>query len=129
MRNSWLIAATVFAACGGGLERVAFVTDQLTYQPGKRVGLSLVNVSGNTVGVNLCLSRVVDSKGLPVTNVQLDERCDSEFQRLDPSVQFDGRKVLSPDASTGQWRFETTVRLASGGEERVYSNFFTVTPQ
>jgi hypothetical protein len=123
-RSLWLL--TVFlAGCGGGLERVAFATDLLTYAPGGRVGLSLVNTSATNLGINLCLSRVVAEDGKTAGPAD-PEACVLEPQPLEPGQRVDARKTLAPTIAPGRWRYETTIRLPSGSGEKVLSPVFTV---
>ena len=115
----------VVSGCGGGLERVAFATDQLSYQPGGRVGLSLVNTSATNLGVNLCLSRVVTVEGKAVGPAD-GETCVLEPQSVEPGARVDARKMLSPMLGAGTFRYETTIRLANGAGETVLTAPFTV---
>jgi hypothetical protein len=125
MRRSFLLGAVLLAGCGGGLERAAFTTDLLTYKPGGRVGLSLVNVSSTNLGINLCLSRVVSEKGEP--GAADGESCTLEPITLEPGARLEYRKTLPADAQPGSWRYETTIRLARGAGEVVLTPPFDVT--
>ncbi len=113
-------------SCGGGLERVAFSTDHLSYQPGGRVGLSLVNTSSTVLGVNLCLSQVVSADG-KTQGPSDGESCVLEAQPVEPGARVEVRKTLPARISAGTWRYETTIRLPSGAGEKVLSPPFTVT--
>lgn len=117
--------AILLGGCGGGLERVAFATDLLTYQPGGRVGLSLVNVSATNLGINLCLSQVVSADGRTPGPADA-ERCTLEPQPVEPGARVEARKTLPTPLGPGSWRYETTIRLANGGSERVLTPAFTV---
>lgn len=123
MRKLWW--CLVLAGCGGGLERVTFVTDQLNYIPGGRVMLSMSNVSATDVKVNLCLSRLVDEQGEAV-GVANNESCDAfEAQLVAPGEQLFERKRM-PTSVSGRLRYEATITLPSGSGERVWSPVFTV---
>ena len=122
-RPLWLLV--LLPACGGGLERVSFATDLLSYRPGGRVGLTIVNTSATHLGINLCLSRVVSEDG--ATAGPLDgETCVLEPQGLAPGERLDARKTLPAATAAGTWRYETTIRLASGAGEKVLTPPFTV---
>ncbi len=125
MRLRFVLLATLVSGCGGGLERVAFSTDQLSYQPGGRVGLTLVNTSATNLGINLCLSRVVSQDGKTPGPAD-GESCALEPQPLEPGARVDGRKTLSTSIAPGTWRYETTIRLANGAGETVLTAPFTV---
>ena len=117
----------VLSACGGGLERAAFDTDLLTYRPGTRVGLSLVNVSATTLGINLCLSQLVQEDRKTV-GPSSGEACALEAEGLEPGARVDARKTLPASTPAGTWRYETTLRLPSGDAEKVFTQPFTVAP-
>lgn len=119
----WLLV--VLTGCGGGLERVSFATDLLSYVPGGRVGLTLVNTSASTLGINLCLSRVVSEDGATAGPAD-QESCALEPQPLEPGKRLDGRKALTSTIAPGKWRYETTIRLATGLGEKVLTPVFTV---
>lgn len=123
-RSLWL-GSLLLTACGGGLERVAFATDLLSYQPGARVGLSLVNTSSTTLGINLCLSQVVSADGKTPGPVD-GESCVLEPQPLESGARIDVRKTLPARIGVGTWRYETTIRLPRGAGEKVLSPAFTV---
>ncbi len=125
MRLRFVLMAMVVSACGGGLERVAFATDQLSYQPGGRVGLTLVNTSATHLGINLCLSRVVTVEGKAV-GPRDGESCVLEPRSLEPGARVDARKTLPPLIGAGIFRYETTIRLANGAGETVLTAPFTV---
>jgi hypothetical protein len=125
MKRFFLLSAVLLCGCGGGLERVAFATDQLTYKAGGRVGLSIVNTSATRLGINLCLSRVVSEDG-KTTGPADQETCALEPEPIDPGARVDARKTLSTTISPGRWRYETTIRLANGGGETVLTQPFTV---
>ena len=108
------------------MERVSFATDLLSYRPGGRVGLSLINASATSLGVNLCLSRVVSEDGKTPGPAD-PESCVLEPQPLEPGGRVDARKTLSTAIPPGTWRFETTIRLPSGAGEKVLTLPFTVT--
>jgi hypothetical protein len=112
-------------ACGGGLERVSFATDLLSYQPGGRVGLTLVNTSATNLGINLCLSRVVSEDGATPGPVD-GEACVLEPTALEPGKRLEARKTLPATTAAGTWRYETTIRLANGAGEKVLTPPFTV---
>lgn len=112
--------------CGGGLERVAFATDLLSYRPGGRVGLSLVNTSSTSLGINLCLSQVVSADG-KTPGPSDGESCVLEPQPLEPGARLDVRKTLPATLTPGTWRYETTIRLLNGAGEKVLTPAFTVT--
>ncbi len=124
-RRSWLLSVLLLSACGGGLERVAFVTDLLAYAPGGRVGLSMVNTSATPLGINLCLSQLVSEDG-KTTGPADGETCVLAPQSLAPGAQFDVRKAIPAATPVGIWRYETTIRLATGSGEKVYTPAFTV---
>lgn len=113
-------------SCGGGLERVGFATDLLSYQPGGRVGLFLVNTSATTLGINLCLSQVVTADG-KTTGPSDGESCVLEPQPLEPGARVEVRKTLPASLIPGTWRYETTIRLVNGAGEKVLTPAFTVT--
>ncbi len=125
MRRS-LLLTFVLSGCGGGLERASFTTDLLSYRPGTRVGLSLVNASATNLGINLCLSRVVTADGKTPGPAD-PESCVLEPQPLEPGERVDARKTLSTSIAPGTWRYETTIRLTSGAGEKVLTPPFTVT--
>lgn len=125
MARILLLSAVVLCGCGGGLERAAFATDLLTYKPGGRVGLSLVNASATNLGINLCLSRVVSEDGKTVGPAD-QETCALEPEPLEPGARVDARKTLAVTIAPGRWRYETTIRLANGGGETVLTQPFTV---
>ena len=108
------------------MERVSFSTDLLSYRPGTRVGLSLLNAGATDLGVNLCLSRVVTEDGKTPGPAD-PESCVLEPQPLKPGERVDARKTLSTSIVPGRWRFETTIRLPSGAGEKVLTSPFTVT--
>lgn len=123
-RGTWLL--TIFlSACGGGLERASFATDLLSYRPGERVGLSLVNTSATNLGINLCLSRVVSEDGATAGPGD-GESCVLEADPLEPGQRVDARKTLPSTIAVGTWRYETTLRLVSGAGEKVLTPPFTV---
>lgn len=126
MRWSFFVVAVLLSGCGGGLERVAFASDLLTYTPGSRVGLSLVNVSATALGINLCLSRVVSEDG-QTPGPSDGESCVLEATRLEPGERLDARKGLPAALPAGTWRYETTIRLPSGAGEKVLTPAFKVT--
>ncbi|MDP2269416.1 MAG: hypothetical protein Q8K32_01720 [Archangium sp.] len=125
MRLHFVVLAMIVSGCGGGLERVAFATDQLSYRPGGRVGLTLVNTSASNLGINLCLSRVVSEDGKTAGPAD-GESCVLEPQTLEPGARVDARKTLSPSIAAGMWRYETTIRLANGAGETVLTAPFAV---
>lgn len=118
--------ALFFLSCGGGLERVSFATDQLSYLPGGRVGLTLVNTSATNLGINLCLSRVVAEDGVTAGPAG-GEACMLEPQPLAPGDRLDARKTMPATIAPGTWRYETTIRLANGAGEKVLTPAFKVT--
>lgn len=126
MRPSFFVLAVLLSGCGGGLERVAFATDLLTYAPGSRVGLSLVNVGATDLGINLCLSRVVSEDG-QTPGPSDGESCMLEATALAPGARMDARKGLPVSLGAGTWRYETTIRLPSGAGEKVLTPAFKVT--
>lgn len=126
MRRSLLLGAVLLTACGGGLERVAFTTDLLTYKPGDRVGLSLVNVSSSSLGINLCLSRLVSNDGQEPGPAD-SESCTLEPMALAAGGRLEHRKTLPAEAKPGTWRYETTIRLGTGAGEVVLTPSFNVT--
>lgn len=120
-----LVWVLLLAGCGGGLERVSFVTDFLSYAPGGRVMLSLGNVSATDVKVNLCLARLVDEQGASV-GVANVESCDSlEGEVIPPGEQRSVRKTM-PASVSGKLRYEATIVLPNGRGETVLSPVFTV---
>ena len=123
-RGLWLLSF-LLSACGGGLERVSFATDLLSYQPGGRVGLALVNTSATNLGINLCLSRVVSEDGA-TPGPGDGETCVLEPSSVEPGQRLDARKTLPATIAAGTWRYETTIRLASGAGEKVLTPTFTV---
>lgn len=118
------VLVVLLAGCGGGLERVSYVTDHLTYAPGGRVEISLTNVSATDLRVNVCLSRLVLENGEsagPGT-----EACgDLEAEVLKPG---DERSVIKtvPATVSGRFRYEATITLPSGAGETVLTPVFTV---
>jgi len=125
MRGCLVTLLTLVSGCGGGLERAAFATDLLSYRPGGRVGLSLVNTSAANLGINLCLSRIVSEDGKTAGPADA-ENCVLEPQPLEPGDRLDARKTLSATVPVGKWRYETTIRLANGAGETVLTAPFTV---
>lgn len=125
MRQCFWLVLVILTGCGGGLERVSFATDLLTYAPGRRVGLTLVNTSATPLGINLCLSRVVSEDGATAGPAD-QETCVLEPQPLEPGQRLDGRKSLATTIAPGRWRYETTIRLTSGLGEKVLTPVFTV---
>jgi hypothetical protein len=125
MARSILLLAVLLCGCGGGLERAAFSTDLLSYAPGGRVGLALVNASATTLGVNLCLSRVISEDG-KTPGPAGSESCELEPMALEPGARTEARKTLPTTTPTGKWRYETTIRLANGSSETVLTQPFTV---
>ena len=123
-RSAWL-GCLLLTACGGGLERVAFATDLLSYQPGGRVGLSIVNTSSTPLNINLCLSQVVSADG-KTTGPADGESCVLEPTPLEAGARMDARKTLPASLAAGTWRYETTLRLPSGAGEKVLTPAFTV---
>ncbi|HEY1087978.1 MAG TPA: hypothetical protein VGE37_09795 [Archangium sp.] len=115
----------LLTACGGGLERAAFATDQLTYGPSGRVELSLVNTGATTLGINLCLSTLVSEDG-KTSGPRNVETCDLDATLLEPSQRVTVRKQLPSGVTPGNWRYETTIRLPSGSSEKVLTSPFTV---
>lgn len=120
-----MVCGLAFAACGGGLERVTYVTDALSYAPGGRVELSLENVSAYDVKVNLCLSQLKKGDGSDsgLANV---ESCDLEQQRLKPGERLTERKTLPVGATPGTYRYEATITLPGGVGETVLTPVFSV---
>jgi len=125
MRRSLLLLAVLLTGCGGGLERASFATDLLTYRPGARVGLSLINVSATNLGINLCLSRIVKEDGATPGPVD-PEGCVLEPQPLEPGDRVDARKAMATAIAPGTWRYETTILLPSGAGEKVLTAPFKV---
>ncbi len=125
LRRCWLVVALLGSACGGGLERVAFDTDLLRYQPGGRVGLSLVNTSNTALGINLCLSQLI-TDDRKTTGPADGEACVLEPQSLAAGERLDVRKVLPAATPSGTWRYETTIRLPGGLGEKVFTPPFSV---
>jgi len=115
----------LLCACGGGIERAAFVTDALTYAPGGRVELQLENVSATQLSVNLCLSqlRKEDGSDPGITNV---ETCDLEQTRVKPGERLSDRKTMPSGVPAGKYRYEATITLPSGAGEKVLTPVFTV---
>jgi hypothetical protein len=127
-RGALTLAVAVFSACGGGLERVSFVTDGLSYARGERVGLELTNVSANAVGVNVCLSQLVSADG-KTTGPSEAASCESlEPAPLAPGKSVTGRKLIPPGLTPGTWRYATSIRLGNGANEKILSPEFSVTP-
>lgn len=124
-RGTWLLAFFL-SGCGGGLERASFATDLLSYRPGDRVGLALVNASATSLGINLCLSRVVSEDGATAGPVD-GESCVLEAEPVEPGQRVEARKTMPPTIAAGTWRYETTIRLLSGAGEKVLTPPFTVT--
>jgi|APLak6261679142_1056127.scaffolds.fasta_scaffold00079_7 hypothetical protein len=122
-----LLSVLLFTACGGGLERVSFVSDLLSYRPGGRVALTMVNTSAQPLGINLCLSQLVgeDRQTAGPAGVEM---CDLAAEPLEPGDQLEVRKVLPSGTPAGTWRYETTIRLPSGLGEKVFTPPFTVAP-
>ncbi len=125
MRSRLVLLAILFCGCGGGLERVAFATDLLSYRPGGRVWLSLVNTSATRLGINLCLSRIVSEDGKTAGHADA-ESCVLEPEPLEPGNRVDARKTLSSTVAVGRWRYETTIRLANWTGETVLTAPFEV---
>lgn len=121
-----LVVLLSFVGCGGGLERASFDTDLLSYEPGARVGLSLVNVSTLTLGINVCLSQLVQEDRKTAGPAD-GEACQLEATPLAPGERFDARKLIPAETPAGTWRYETTLRLPNGNAEKVFTPPFTVT--
>lgn len=120
-----LLVVLAFSSCGGGLERVTYVTDALTYAPGGRLELALGNVSAFDVKVNLCLSqlRKEDGSAAGISNV---ETCELEQLPLKPGERLTERKTLPPETAPGRYRYEATITLPNGSGETVLTPVFTV---
>lgn len=125
VRRSAGLLLLLLAGCGGGLERASFATDLLTYTPGGRVELSLVNTSATALGVNLCLSQLVSADGQTEGPTGV-ERCDLDVLPIEPSERATFRKQLPAALAPGRWRYETTIRLPNGLGERLLTLPFTV---
>lgn len=120
-----MVLGVVLVGCGGGLERVTYVTDALTYAPGGRVELALENVSAYDVKVNLCLSqlRKPDGSDAGLTDA---ETCDLAQQRLKPGERVSARKLLPTATPAGKYRYEATITLPGGAGETVLTPVFSV---
>jgi hypothetical protein len=127
-RRSLLLATLFLCGCGGGLERASFVTDQLRYQPEGRVGLSLFNTGADSLGVNLCLSRLVDAVDRTTAGPDDGETCALEAQSLDVQGRLEVRKTIPRTTPLGRWRYETTLRLGGDRAEKVFTPEFVVGP-
>lgn len=126
MRLPVLLLAVLCGAssCGGGLERVAFVSDLLVYRPGGRVGLTMTNVSSTPVSVNLCLSRLVREDR--VSGPASIETCDLAQAQIAVGHEHEARKTIPEGTTAGKWRYETTITLENGTGEVVSTPIFTV---
>lgn len=122
-----MLLLLALSGCGGGLERAAFDTDLLSYRPNDRVGLVLVNVSDLTLGVNLCLSQLVQEDRTTAGPAD-GEDCQLEASPLERGQRLDARKVIPAATPAGRWRFETTIRLPSGTSEKIFTPPFDVVP-
>lgn len=125
MRRGALPLFLTLAACGGGLERVSFATDGISYARSGRVGLSLTNVSTGTVGVNLCLSQLISADGKTMGPSDA-ATCELEPRPLEPGDSVEGRKTIPATVTPGRWRYATTIRLGNGAGEKILSQEFDV---
>lgn len=128
VRRFLLVVGLTCSACGGGLERASFVTDLLTYTPGGRVGLSLFNTGGQTLGINLCLSRLVDADDRVTAGPSDGETCVLEAEPLEAEGRVETRKVIPRNTPLGVWRYETTLRLPGDRGEKIFTPEFVVGP-
>ncbi len=118
------VLVVLLAGCGGGLERVSYVTDHLTYAPGGRVEISLTNVSATDLRVNVCLSRLVLENG-ESAGANVETCSDLEAEVLAPGAERSVIKTV-PATISGRFRYEATITLPSGAGERVLTPVFTV---
>ncbi|MFT3710836.1 MAG: hypothetical protein QM817_24695 [Archangium sp.] len=120
-----LVASLGSLGCGGGLERVSFSADDVSYARSARVGLSLTNVSPVAVGVNLCLSQLVSADG-KTTGPSEAAGCALEPVPLQPGDFVESRKTIPAELAAGKWRYATTIRLPNGAGEKVLTDEFEV---
>lgn len=127
-RRSWVLAVVALSGCGGGIERVSFVTDLITYARDGRVGLEMTNVSPNPVGVNLCLSQLVSADGKTTGPSEGSSCLTLEATPLQPGKSVEVRKTIPNSLAPGRWRYATTITLPNGSGEKVLTPEFTVEP-
>lgn len=128
LRRSVLLVVVASSGCGGGLERVSFVTDLITYARDGRVGLAMTNVSPGTVGANLCLSQLVSADGKTTGPSEAGSCASLEPVPLQPGKSVEVRKTIPTNLAPGRWRYATTITLPNGAGEKVLTPEFTVEP-
>lgn len=127
----WLGSALFLLAsgCGGGLERVSFVTDRLEYAASDRVMLTAVNVGGSPVTIDLCAAVLEAEKDRGAT--QEPTACDGGPVVLAPGERTSTRRFVRIFTNLGgpiAMRYSATLRLASGETEELFTPVFQVTP-
>lgn len=126
--GSVLLLAT---ACGGGLERVTFVTDRLDYHTADLVMLKLVNVGSAPVRVRLCAA-VLEAQRGTVTSEGIDQPpCPEGLTELAPGAQLEARRRFRLFTTTGgaiPLRYRATLTLISDEQEDVFTPVFFADP-
>lgn len=127
----WLGRALLLLAsgCGGGLERVSFVTDRLEYAAADRVMLTATNVGSSPVTVDLCAAALEAERGAEVVQEPTD--CDGEAVVLAPGARTSARRLLRLFVTTGaplSLRYSAELTLASGQVEDLFTPVFRVVP-
>jgi hypothetical protein len=117
------------SGCGGGLERVTFVTDRLEYAASDRVMLTATNVGNGPITLDLCAAVLEAEKARGAT--QETTPCDGGPVVLAPGERTSTRRVLRLATNTGgpiAMRYSATATLASGETEALFTPVFQVTP-
>ncbi len=131
MRRVFSLSFLLAAACGGGLERVSFVTDQLEVPPTGRVLLSLVNVGSATLGTQLCAAtqlELEDFPGEPMGSEEPARECPPGATPLEPGAFLTERRTVRLVTNIGgplRLRYRTRILLPSGETEEVLTPVFT----
>jgi hypothetical protein len=127
----WLGSVLLFAtACGGGLERVSFVTDRLEYNQTDRVMLSLTNVGGTAVRVRLCAAELQYASGTSPFDDDRREPCPETAALVHPGERVLERRFLDLVliGSPMPFRYRAAIQLPSDNWETVVTPVFSVKP-
>lgn len=128
----WLCSTLLIlfaSACGGGLERVTFVTDRLEYASADRVMLTATNVGNGPVTLDLCAAVLEAEKDRGA--MQETTPCDGGPVVLAPGERTSTRRFFRLYTNVGgpiPLRYSAQVSLASGETEEIFTPVFTVTP-
>lgn len=117
------------SACGGGLERVTFVTDRLEYASSDRVMLTATNVGNGPVTIDLCAAVLEAAKDRGA--MQEPTACDGGPVVLAPGERTSTRRFVRLYTNTGgplPLRYSAQVALASGEVEEIFTPVFHWTP-